>query len=393
MPDRTDPILAPPDYQRGIVNLMASIAGALGASTPHPPLATLPPAALAGRRHLVLLVVDGLGHDWLLGRTGVLRDQLRERLSSVFPSTTASAIPTFMTGLAPAQHGLTGWHMYFREIGAIGAPLPFRARLGRQPLAQAGVTPASLLGLTPLFDRLPRPCHVVAPHAIVHSDFNVALSGRARRHGYGSLEEMFATVAALLRDGAASYIYAYWPELDSLAHAHGVASPEVARAFAALDTGYTAFLDAIAGSDSLVLVTADHGFIDTPAADCIDLDDHPGLRETLLLPLCGEPRVAYAYVRAGWERRFEAYVAAHLADRVDLYRGEAVLARGWLGPGAAHPALAARLGDYILIPRGRAILRDWLPGEQRHVHAGVHGGLSPAEMGVPLVVSDPADPD
>jgi hypothetical protein len=376
-----------PDYRGGgLVNLMSSIATALGGTSLYPPLSALPPESLAGARHLVLLVIDGLGHDFLLGRDSALRRHLRSPLSSVFPSTTAAAIPTFLTGLAPQQHGLTGWHMYFREIGAIAAPLPFRVRAGRHALREAGVTPDSLFGLTPLFDRLPLPSHVVSPRHIIHSDFNVALSGRARRHGYETLDEMFALIAGLLRiEAPRSYVHAYWPQLDSLAHEYGIHSPQVAEAFAALDAGFAQLAEVARSTGSRVIVTADHGFID--ADETIDLDDHPGLRETLLLPLCGEPRMAYAYVRSGREAQFEDYVRRHLAERVHLFRSTDVLSRGWLGPGEAHPALRDRIGDFILIPRGRTILRDWLQGEPRHTHIGVHGGLSAAEMIVPLVVA------
>ena len=383
-----DPALVLPDYGGGsLVNLMSSIATALGGSSPSPPLAVLPPQALAGAHHLVLLVVDGLGLDYLSHRDGALRQHLHGQLTSVFPSTTASAIPTFLTGLAPQQHGLTGWNMDFREIGAVVAPLPFRVRTGRHALREAGVTPATLFGLTPLFDRLPLPCHVVSPRSIVHSDFNVALSGRAQRHGYETLDELFALIAGLLRSDAPSYVHAYWPQIDSLAHEYGIGSEPVAAAFAALDAAFEGLLDVVAHNGSRVIVTADHGFIDSPPEQTIDLDDHPALRDTLLLPLCGEPRMAYAYVRAGRERQFEDYVRERLADRVQLFRSEDVLQRGWLGPGAAHPALRDRLGDYVLIPRGQAILRDWLQGEERYTHVGVHGGLSEAEMRVPLVIA------
>ncbi|MBW8307700.1 MAG: alkaline phosphatase family protein [Thiobacillus sp.] len=378
-----------PDYRGGgIVNLMSSITTALGSSSAYAPLAALPPDALAGARHLVLLVVDGLGHDYLLGHDGALRRHLHGQMTSVFPSTTASAIPTFLTGLAPQQHGLTGWHMYFREVGAIIAPLPFRVRTGRHALREAGVTPAELFGLSPLVNRLPRPCHVVSPRHIIHSDFNVAFSGQAKRHGYDSLEEMAAQIGGFLRSaGPRSYVHAYWPQHDSLAHEHGVHSAAVANAFGALDAAFAQLVEVARDNDSLVIVTADHGFIDTSAADTIDLDDHPRLRETLLLPLCGEPRAAYAYVRAGREAQFEDYVRARLHDRVHLFKSEDVVRQGWLGLGEAHPGLADRLGDYVLIPRGRSILRDWLRGEERHTHIGVHGGLSAAEMTVPLVVA------
>lgn len=384
-----DPGLTLPDYRGGsLVNLMSSITTALGGSSPYAPLTALPPEALANARHLVLLVVDGLGHDYLLGRDSVLRQHLRSPLTSVFPSTTASAIPTFLTGLAPQQHGLTGWHMYFRELGAIAAPLPFRVRAGRHSLREAGVTPATLFGLTPLFDRLPVPCHVVSPRNIVNSDFNVALSGQATRHGYDTLGEMFTHITGVLRsDAPRSYAHAYWPQLDSLAHEYGAHSPQVAAAFAALDAGFAQLVKVARDSGGCVIVTADHGFIDTPAEQTIDLDDHPGLRETLLLPLCGESRMAYAYVRSGRETQFEDYVHGQLANRVQLFKSEDILQLEWLGPGEAHPALRDRIGDYVLIPRGHAILRDWLKGEARHSHIGVHGGLSAAEMVVPLVVA------
>lgn len=384
-----DPDRVLPDYAGGgVVNLMSSIAAALGGDSPYPPLTGLPPNALAGARHLVLLVVDGLGHAFLSAHDGALRRHLVGPLTSVFPSTTASAIPTFLTGLAPQQHGLTGWNMYFRELGAVVAPLPYRIRTGRHALRDAGVSPAQLFGLTPLFDRLPRPSHVVSPRQIIHSDFNVALAGRAKRHGYESLDEMFALITALLRiEAPHSYIHAYWPQLDSLAHAHGVSSDAVAQAFAELDAGFARLVGVAQQTGSRIVVTADHGFIDTTDAETIDLDAHPGLRDTLLLPLCGEPRVAYAYVRSGREAQFEAYLRTHLSGRVDAIPSEAIVRQGWLGPGAPHPGLRDRLGDYVLLPRGRAILRDWLAGEERYTHVGVHGGLSADEMIVPLVVA------
>lgn len=377
-----------PDYRGdGIVNLMGSITAGLGGEGLYPPLRSLPPDELARAQKLVLLVVDGLGYDYLQRRGGMLSRHLRARLTSVFPSTTASAIPTFLTGLAPQQHGLTGWNMYFAELGATISVLPFRTRLGQQPLALAGITPETLLNLPPLVDRLPVPCHVVAPRRIVDSAFNRALSGRAQRYGYDALPGMFAAmIEALGRDAGRSYVYAYFPDLDSLAHRHGIDSPEAVATYAALDTGFSDFVETLRGRDVRVLVTADHGFIDTGPDDVIDLDRHPALRETLLMPLSGEPRVAYAHVRPDRQAQFEAHVEAQLSPHVALWRSEDAMAQGWFGPGTAHPDLHGRIGDYLLLAQGRSVIRDWLPGEERYVHVGVHGGVSAAEMHVPLIV-------
>jgi predicted AlkP superfamily pyrophosphatase or phosphodiesterase len=381
-----------PDYQGGsIVNLMASIVTAFGGRSDYAPARDLAPAEIAAARNVVMLVVDGLGYRHLHRAVprGALHASLRARLTSTFPSTTAAAITTFMTGLAPQAHGLTGWHMYFREIGAVLAVLPFRPRHGGPSLvASGGVTPEELLGHGPVFDDLRAATFVVSPAAIVESDFNRAVSGRARRIGYGQLEEMFAAVRDVVRTGDdRKYVYAYYSEIDSLAHAHGVASDEVGAEVGRVDAAFGRFLEEIAGTDTLVLATADHGFVDTRPDTVIELDDHPELAATLALPLCGEPRVAYCYVRPGEGATFERYVESRLRNCASLSASADLLAEGWFGPGAPHPRLAERIGDYILVMKDGYAIRDVLPGERRHAQIGVHGGTSEDEMLVPLVVA------
>ena len=59
-----------PDYRGGsIVNLMQSIAGGFGgvlADAAYPPLALAPADLFGAGRKVVLLVVDGLGHEFLV---------------------------------------------------------------------------------------------------------------------------------------------------------------------------------------------------------------------------------------------------------------------------------------------------------------------------------------
>ena len=381
-----------PDYDgASIINLTASIAAAFGAASRYVPLAVLAPDEIAGARNVCLFVIDGLGSHLLerAAARGELRSHRRADITSTFPSTTATAITSFMTGLAPQQHGLTGWHMYFRELGAVLAVLPFRPRHGGPSIAAAGgITPEKLLGNPPFADRLDASAYVVSPASIVNSCFNVAHSGRARRIGHGGLDQMFAGVRDIVRGGRGrQYVYAYYPEIDSLAHAHGVASDQVSTELARVDARFGRFLDEIAGTDTLVIAVADHGFVDTRPDALVDLDDHPELAATLAAPLCGEPRVAYCYVKPGAGEAFEGYVESRLAQCANLARSSDLLADGWFGPGAAHPRLADRIGDYTLIMNDGYAIRDHVPGERRHVQLGVHGGTSEDEMRVPLVVA------
>jgi len=380
-----------PDYQGGgIANLMSSLLCALGGEPgPCPPL-DASPAGLDAAASVVLLVLDGLGDGQLaqLPAASWLRTHRQARLTSVFPSTTATAVTTFLTGDAPQQHGLTGWHMYFRELGSVLAVLPGRPRFGGGPLGQAGVPVGEFLGQRVLFDRLGVPSHVVSPERIANSDFNRAHLGRARLHAYRSLADMLAILVALVRGSRArQYVYAYWPELDSIGHAAGAGSAAAHAHLRELDTALAQLHEAIQGTDTLLLITADHGQLDTGAADRIVLDEHPALADCLALPLCGEPRLAYCYLRPGREAAFERYVRKALAGIADLRPSAELLAEGWFGPGVPHPRLAERIGDYALIMQDRYVIKDWLPFEQRYVQIGVHGGLSAAEMYVPLIVA------
>jgi hypothetical protein len=107
----------------------------------------------------------------------------------------------------------------------------------------------------------------------------------------------------------------------------------------------------------------------------------------LLLPLCGERRVAYCYLQPGQGGAFEDYVASELAPYADCHASSALVAQGYFGLGDPHPRLAERLGHYTLIMKNNYAIKDWLAGERRHVHLGAHGGLSDAELFVPLIVA------
>ena len=382
-----------PDYGGGgIANLMCSIAAAFGVpQAACPPLRDAPPA-LARRSHLVLIVVDGLGYRHLMQDAPVstLARHAQHSLTSVFPSTTASAITTFLTGATPAEHGLTGWHVYLEEVDAIAAVLPFQLRGSDEPLGRLGLRAADLSGCSAFADRIAATVHAVAPRKIVDSEFNTAHCGRAQRHGYGTLGEFFQAIERCLRGGGErKYVYAYWPELDSIAHEHGIASRRAAEALRRFDDGFARLLTSLQGRDVGVLVTGDHGFIDAPAEGQLLVEQHPRFEAMLARPLWGERRVAYCQTKPERRAEFERYVRDELSAAVTLYPSHGLIEHGWFGPGLPHPRLASRVGDYTLVMRGDATIKDWLPGEKRYRHIGVHGGLSEDEMRVPLVVVEP----
>lgn len=384
-----------PDYAGGsIVNLMTTVLTAMGAEgTGYAPLRDLPATRLQQARSIVLLVIDGLGYEHLQRSKSTavtLHRHLSGRMTSVFPTTTATAITTFLTGLAPQEHGITGWSMYFKEIGSVTAVLPFRTRFGGDGRETDDVDVAALIGHPPVFDRISRQCHCLVPARIAKSHFNAAHMGGAQVRTHTSLAQMFNKLRDLLkRDGASKYIYAYWPQVDALSHAHGIASSQVRTHLAQIDSAFRAFLRSIEGTGTAVVVTADHGVIDSNPGQRVELDDHPLLAQTLMLPLCGDSRVAYCYVDPAHTHAFQHYVRSRLADRAILFRSRDLVSGNLFGLGAPHPRLLDRIGHYTLIMKGSYTIKDWVLGEHRYTHVGVHSGLSSEELYVPLILAQP----
>ncbi len=382
-----------PDYSGGsIVNLMASIEQGLGSDFDLYPQATdLPAAELQGCDKLVFLVIDGLGYDYLTsaGNGSCLHSNLKSSLTSVCPSTTSAAVPTFLTGVAPQQHGFTGWFTWFRELGSILAALPFEPRHGGGALGKEGVDPGLLSGVKTFFERIKVRSYVVVPDKIAESEFNLAFHDGATICPYAGLDDFFEVIKTVVaNEDKRNYVYAYWPEFDSLAHSKGVGSKEVYQHFAELDAAFAGFIRGMRGSGCKVIVTADHGFIDVPSSGVIQMCDHPELADALVLPLCGEQRFAYSYVHPHKTERFLHYVESELSHAIDLFSSSELIAQGRFGLGQPHPELESRVGHYALVMKPGYKIRDRVLGEKPKRHIGVHGGITAEEMYVPLVVVD-----
>lgn len=380
-----------PDYTGGsLLNLTASIVAARGGQAIHPLLRDLDTAALSGTRNIVLLLLDGLGLEFLEAQPAgnCLAANLRSGMTSVFPSTTTTAITTLLTGLSPREHGLMGWFSYWRSLDDVIAVLPFQRRRDRRSLSVDVPDPVAFFDHESLFDRLDTAGHVVVPANLAHSPYNASHSGDATIHPYKNVSGLFRHIARLVREPEQKYVYAYWPGIDHLAHEHGAASASVKSHFAAIDAACAELVAAIKGSDTTLIVTGDHGLIDVSSQMHIDLGSHVALQRRLSQPLCGERRVAYCHVRDGAADEFIAAAAGPFGDRFTFRRSHELIQDGWFGPGESHPELLSRIGDVTLLANGDASIKDWLPGERRYWHIASHGGTSSAEMYIPLIVVD-----
>jgi hypothetical protein len=241
-----------------------------------------------------------------------------------------------------------------------------------------------------LLPQLGRKAEILQPHYIAGSPYSLHHAGNIKRTAYRDIDDAFAQLAASLQqDQTPGFHYLYLPQLDSLMHRQGCHSHAVQTLFTQLDTAFAQLAEIADQTDSAILLTADHGFIDTPRARQISLDeDFPALYAMLAQPLSGERRAVFCH-KAGPARSIHRPGPA-TARPCLLGGGQPAVAGGQgLWPGQPHPQLASRCGDVTLLARADWSIRDTLPHEKPLYLPGQHGGVSAAEMNVPLILHLP----
>lgn len=377
---------SPPAYGAGgLAGVLPAVAASLGvaASGPAGVGGTGPLLPLPAARGAVVVLVDGLGYELLARRGGhapYLRSLLpgARRLDAGFPSTTATSMGTFGTGLPPGAHGLVGYDVLLPEADRVFNELSWRD--GPEPetwqpwatvfekVAAAGVT-VTMIG-PGYFDA----------SGLTRS----ALRGASFVAADAPDDRVPATLAALRRTPR-HLVYLYWGEVDRTGHEFGCASHQWGLALEEVDAALRRLAAALPPGVALY-VTADHGMVDVPFAARIDLSREPEL-DRGIRHLGGEPRAPMLYVvergateavAQAWRHRLGA--DAHVRTR------EQVLDEGWFGP--VTDQVAARIGDVVVACTGELAVVD----PRRHGRTllsllGVHGSVTADEMAVPLLAA------
>ena len=385
---------------RSLANIPATAAALLGACTQgmQPPAEACYWEHLRGPvRRVVLVLVDALGYLYLRqaldDRRGWLWRDLASRgvllpMTAICPSTTVTSLATLMTGASPAEHGLLGYELWLRELGVLAEMLSLRPvyGAGEETLVQWGLDPTRLLPVPTLAERLASEgVSTVGLVATVyrHSPLSQVLyRGMGRLMGYEGVSDLWRQLVSLLETppSCPELIMAYWGDLDAAIHLHGTQGGAWQGAWAAftkeMERGLAA-LPVAAREETVLVITADHGFVDSPVHAAHDVDQDADLRGALLIPPSGEARLAYLHTMGD---EAEGRVRSTLAADFAMIDASTALQAGLFGPGQPAAETRARLGDVLAISRTDHYL-DRLG--RRHRLRGRHGGLSPEEMLIP----------
>ncbi|MHA2262930.1 MAG: alkaline phosphatase family protein [Candidatus Thorarchaeota archaeon] len=382
-------MLVKPNYTGGsIVNLMSSILGASGVESPYSEIDHGSLTNLRDSDNIVLLLLDGLGYNYLVenGSGTFLKGKLKGSMTSVFPPSTAPAVSTYMTGLAPQQHAVTGWFMYLREYGIVSRILPFSNVVDWNAI---GIDISNVLNVRPLTHSMKREYSTVGSANHVDSKYNVYMAENAAMLGYSDMEGFFTcTKAALTSSGKKKYVYAYWPVFDELSHLLGPESDEAKEHLVDFDNALKVFAEELGEHGTTLIVTSDHGFMSVEKDRFLSTYAHPELDECLSLPICGDTRTAFCYVRPFKVDDFERYVTNSLEDACHLFKSDDLIHDYWFGLQEPNPKLFDRVGDYALIFKENYAMASSFPGTEKPGLLGHHGGASEDEMLVPLIIVD-----
>ncbi|MDQ2826837.1 MAG: alkaline phosphatase family protein [Actinomycetota bacterium] len=330
------------------------------------------PEPAVGAAQVVLLVLDGLGWFQLKERPGLaptMNAMAGGPVTTVAPSTTATALTSITTGTSPATHGIVGYRLRVDPDSVLNI-LRWKTAAGD---ARRAIPPEDFQSLAP-FGSIRPP--VVTRAAVAESGFSRAHMAGARMYGWRMPSTIVATVRALLADGE-RFVYAYYDGVDKVAHEFGF-GPTYDAELVAADRLVHDLLEVLAPGSALVVVS-DHGQVDV-GDQVVTLDPEVVGRTTML---SGEGRFRWLHARPGMLDALAEAAHRHYDDVAWVRTRDEAVADGWFG-GDLSSRFAHRLGDVVIATREPiAVLDPADPGEQWMRCR--HGSLTEAEMFVPLL--------
>lgn len=324
-------------------------------------------------RSAVVILVDGLGWHLLERRkahAATLRAELSKAqiLQAPLPSTTAAATALVCTGAEPAKTNMVGYSVL------VGGKTMNLLQFGN------GIDPAQWQPERSYFQ-----VHESAIRAAVITDSRFQNSGMTRAvlrgadfYGVDPLADRFSLAARLAAEKP-SLVYLYWSKIDHAGHQYGPSSAEWIEQLEAFDRELGIFLRRLP-ADTLVVLTADHGMVDTGKR--IDIAEHPALSRGIK-GIAGEGRAVQLHAEKGQQGGVVERWQEHFADDEGtiVVPKEELCAVYGAGPGLSL------LGDAVVFSGGDQVIVDSRSQTAASIaQRGVHGSYSHLERDVPLFV-------
>lgn len=355
------------------------------------------------------------------------------KITSQFPSTTAAHVTCIHTGLPVGKSGVYEWQYYEPKLDAVITPLlfSFAGTMDRDQLKATKVDPKTLYPNESIYEALAAhgvESYCFGPRSFTPSTYSEVVMRGAKTAPFFTLTEGLLNLAAHAKRGAAhalhdaahvsavgahakhdaahasaapTHLFFYYGNIDTMCHNHG---PDSVETQAEIETFAHAmekwFLPSVRnlGKRALFVMFADHGHMSVTPQNTRYLNTDAALKGIVpmlrtdaqgkVLVPAGSPRDAFLYVRE--ERLEDAYelLANELEGYADVVKTSDLLKAGYFGTLPVCADLLARLGNLTVLPHPHNCV--WWYEEKKFVQKffGHHGGLTPTEMEIPLVLME-----
>jgi predicted AlkP superfamily pyrophosphatase or phosphodiesterase len=325
-------------------------------------------------------------------------------ITSVFPSSTASALTTLHSGLTPLEHGLFEWTVYFKELDMILYTLPFLPpSFSEKSFRELNIDPHILFQGETLYQKLAK--ENVSSYALLHESYVFSEYSRLIHNGsnlipFRTLSDLMGRLRKLVKKTKESaYILAYYDGVDTIGHRYGPYSSAHSTELSGLSSFFQAeFLDKLHRrdvADTLILVGSDHGMINISPEKTRYLQTLSKLVNNLrvnqkgdVIAPTGGPRDLFLHIQPSKRDHTYRFLNHTLSNEAMVLSAESALREGLFGKGVMNEQFRQRIGDFLVLPYdNHAFWYSHIKGERIDMR-GHHGGLSKDEMLIPLAAAD-----
>lgn len=360
-----------PDYSESIVNLSSSILNHFGVKPTHNTIPMVDQILARGYKHVVVVLLDGLGMNILesnLNYRDFLRRHLLGDISSVFPPTTVASTTSFLSEKTPVEHGWLGWDVYFEQEDKTVTCF-FNILQDTDKDAASYNIPNKYLPYETIFEKINKAGTAKATGIFPFPAFGYK--------GHDSMYDWFKAIRKSIDNEDRTFTYAYWSDPDSLLHKLGNRSQDVEKCIRQLNNGLIELCES--SKDTVFFVTADHGH--TAIQNDFLCENYPSITKMLERQVSIEPRAISFYVKPEFKEKFPEEFNKHFEKDYMLLSKEDVMKENLFGDKTPNENLTG-IGDYIAIATGSKTL---LWSKKNHQFRSHHAGMTKNEMRIPLI--------
>lgn len=361
-------------------------------------------------KHLVCILLDGLGYELLIRELGNLPEDIRKnlednlilsKLSTLFPTTTTTVIPFIMTGYFPEQSGIYEWWQYEDHIKRMICPFKDRFKLHGEKISmgKTDIDPNIIFKESIFNKRMVE--NGVKVFNYKDPSYNTFFNEIATTYG-SKIEEGRLPVQRVLlmediknNESENTFHYIYNPLIDAVEHQYGVDSLETQAIVKSILFELSQLLKDFREeniSDTQILVFADHGLTDYDLNDICYLDErmeiHKYLKKTKdddYITNTGSPREVILHIKDDMVDEFVVEANKVCKGYGEVFRMDELIDKYKLfNRSLIQEDFKGNMGNVaILAYKDKCIaFREDKPEELK----AYHGGLSEKELNIPFLV-------